>query len=157
MKLWRIAAEKRSYAADDLSGIGAAKSPGRWNDERQAVVYCAPSIAIAVLETAAHIEDVALPLNRFLVQIDIPDDVWALHEQLVAGQLPVAWDAIPAGLASVQIGSAWLASNRSPILLVPSVVVPEEWAALINPDHPLSGRIVAKVVRPFEYNKLFRR
>ena len=49
------------------------------------------------------------------------------------------------------------ASNRSPILLVPSVMVPEEWAALINPDHPLSGPIAAKVVRPFEYNKLFRR
>lgn len=91
------------------------------------------------------------------MQIDIPDDVWPLHEQLVAAQLPVAWDAIPAGRASVQVGSAWLSSNRSPILLVPSVMVPEEWAALINPEHPLSGRIVAEVVRPFEYNKLFRR
>ena len=55
-------------------------SPGRWNDEKQAVVYSAPTIAIAVLETAAHIDDAGLPLNRFLVEIDVPDDVWALHE-----------------------------------------------------------------------------
>ncbi len=157
MKLWRIAAETRSYPADDLSGNGAAKSPGRWNDDKQAVVYCAPSIAIAVLETAAHIEDAGLPLNRFLVQIDIPDDVWDLREQFVPAQLPVAWDAIPAGRASVQVGSAWLSSNRSPILLVPSVVVPEECAALINPDHPMAARIAATLVRSFEYNKLFRR
>lgn len=157
MRLWRIAAETRSYPANDLSGNGAAKSPGRWNDDRQAVVYCATSIAIAVLETAAHIDDAGLPLNRFLVQIDIPDAVWALREQLVAAQLPMAWDAIPAGRASVQVGSAWLSSNRSPILLVPSVVVPEEWAALINPDHALCARMVATVSRPFDYNTLFRR
>jgi hypothetical protein len=41
-------------------------------------------------------------------------------------------------------------------LLVPSVIVPEEFAALINPMHPASAKITAKVIRPFEYNKLFR-
>ena len=76
MKLWRIAAETRSYPADSLSGGGAAVSPGRWNEQKQAVVYSAPTIAIAVLETAAHIDDAGLPLNRFLVEIDVPDEVW---------------------------------------------------------------------------------
>ena len=156
MRLWRIAAETRSYPAHDLSGNGAAKSPGRWNDEKQAVVYCAPSIAIAVLETAAHMDDGGLPLNRFLVQIDVPDDVWDLREQFDAARLPIAWAAIPAGRTSVQLGGAWLASNRSAILLVPSVVVPEECAALINPGHPMAARITATVVRPFEFNKLLR-
>ena len=75
MKLWRIAAETRKYAAHDLSGGGAAASPGRWNDDKQAVIYSAPTIAIAVLETAAHIDDAGLPLNRFLVEINVPDDV----------------------------------------------------------------------------------
>jgi RES domain-containing protein len=56
----------------------------------------------------------------------------------------------------VRIGSAWLASLRSPILLVPSVLVPEERAALINTSHPQSKRISAKVLRLFEYNRLFR-
>ena len=156
MILWRIAAETRKYPADDLSGGGAAVSPGRWNDEKQAVLYTAPTIAIAVLETAAHIDDAGLPLNRFLIRIDVPEAVWKKREEVDVSTLPVTWSAIPAGRASVKFGSDWIASVRSPILLVPSVIVPEEMAALVNPSHPLSKRITAKIVRPFDYNKLFR-
>jgi RES domain-containing protein len=154
--LWRIAADTRKYAADDLSGGGAAISPGRWNDDKQAVLYAAPSIGIAVLETAAHIDDAGLPLNRYLVRIDVPDDVWSAREELDVASLPVAWSAIPAGRASVKVGADWLTSMRSPILLVPSVIVPEERAALINPRHPLAGRLTATIVRLFDYNRLFR-
>ena len=156
MKLWRIAADTRRYPAGDLSGGGAAKNPGRWNDSGEQVLYAAPSIAIAVLETAAHIDDAGLPLNRYLLELEVPDDVWDLREELDMAQLPLTWSAIPAGNASVKVGSEWLASLRTPILLVPSVVIPEEQAALINPLHPDSKRITARVVRLFEYNKLFR-
>ena len=156
MRLWRIAAETREYAATDLSGAGAAKSPGRWNDYKEPVVYCAPSIAMAVLETAAHIDDAGLPLNRYLVAIEAPDVVWPRREELDVAKLPPTWAAIPAGRASVKIGSDWLTSVRSAILMVPSVIVPEELAALINPRHPDSFTITAKVVRPFEYSRLFR-
>jgi len=156
VKLWRIAAETRKYAATDLSGMGAAANPGRWNDDKEPVVYCAPTIAIAVLETAAHIDDAGLPLNRYLVEIDVPDRLWAQREALDPAKLPATWSVIPAGRASVRIGSAWLSSLRSAILLVPSVIVPEEWAALINPKHPEARAITASVVRLFEYNRLFR-
>jgi RES domain-containing protein len=156
MILWRIATETRSNSADDLSGGGAAKSPGRWNDVNEPVVYCAPTIALAVLETAAHVDDAGLPLNRFLVRIDVPDDVWAQREQSDIAKLPATWNAIPAGRGSVRFGSAWLASGRSPILLVPSVIVPEEMCALINPKHSVAGKITARAIRAYEYNKLFR-
>ncbi len=156
MILWRIAADTHKYAADDLSGGGAAASPGRWNDHKQPVLYTAPTIAIAVLETAAHIDDAGLPLNRYLVRIEVPDDVWAVREELGAATLPVTWSAIPAGRSSIKIGSDWLASMRSPILLVPSVIVPEEQAALLNPRHPLAPRVTASIVRLFDYNRLFR-
>ena len=150
MKLWRIAADTRQYPADDLSGAGAARSPGRWNHTGEAVIYSAPAISLAVLETAAHIQDAGLPLNRYLLQIDVPSDVWALREVLDIAALPVTWAAIPAGRASAAVGSAWLGSLRSPILLVPSVVVPEERASLINPKHPASAGITAHMVRLFE-------
>ena len=156
MKLWRIAAETRKYAADDLSGTGAAVSPGRWNDEHEAVVYCAPTIAMAVLETAAHIDDAALPLNKYLVEIDVPDGVWLQREEVHIAALPATWAAIPAGRGSVTFGSDWLASLRSLVLLVPSVIVPEEPIALINPAHADATRLSAKVRRLFEYNRLFR-
>jgi RES domain-containing protein len=154
--LWRIAADTRHYSADDLSGAGAARSPGRWNDDGQAVLYAAPTIALAALETAAHIDDTGLPLNRFLVRLDVPEEVWEARQTRDPASLPPAWGAIPAGRASVRIGADWLRAAQSPILLVPSVIVPEEPVALINPLHPLAKQITAAIVRPLDYNRLFR-
>ena len=138
MRLWRIAAETKTYPATDLTGGGPAKNPGRWNDRNESVIYAAPSISIAALETAAHIDDTGFPLNRYLIDLDVPYDVWKMREKFGLAALPPTWSAIPAGNASMKIGSRWLMSLRSPILLVPSVVVPEEQAALINPLHPES-------------------
>ena len=156
MRLWRIAAETRTYPAADLSGAGAAAYPGRWNDHKEPVVYCAPAIAMAVLETAAHVDDSGLPLNRFLVAIEVPDTVWARREEIDGAALPPTWAAIPAGRASIKIGSDWLASHRSPILMVPSAIVPEEWTSLINPRHTDASTISASAVRAFDYRRLFR-
>jgi RES domain-containing protein len=154
--LWRIAAETRKYGADDLSGAGAAKSPGRWNDDGQPALYTAPTIAIAVLETAAHVDDSGLPLNRYLVQIDVPDAAWAARDVMDVSKLPITWAAIPAGRVSVQAGADWLRGMTALILEVPSVIVPEEPAALLNPLHTDAKKLSAKVVRLFEYNRLFR-
>ncbi len=156
MILWRIAAETRSWAADDLSGAGAAAHPGRWNDVGQPVVYASASLALAVLESAAHIDDAGLPLNRFVLRIDLPEDVFAQRETVDASALPTTWSAIPAGRASMRFGAAWLESLRSPILLLPSVIVPEEPVALLNPRHPLAAKLKASIVRPFDFNRLFR-
>lgn len=156
MILWRIAAETRQVRADDLSGAGAARHPGRWNDEGQPALYTAPTIALAVLETAAHIDDAGLPLNRYLVRIEVPDKVWAAREVMDIARLPASWAAIPAGRASVQAGADWLRSQSAAILEVPSVIVPEEPATLINPRHPEATLLKARIVRLFEYNRLFR-
>jgi RES domain-containing protein len=156
MILWRIATETRKYPADDMSGGGAALYPGRWNEERQPVVYATLAVSLAVLETAAHIADAGLPLNRFLIRIDVPTRVWNAREQIDAGSLPATWAAIPAGKASARFGADWIRSGRSAILLVPSVIVPEEWVALVNPAHGDAVKLKAQVVRAFEYNRLFR-
>lgn len=156
MILWRIAAQPRMYAADDLSGAGAAKHPGRWNDDGQPVLYTAPTIAMAVLETAAHVDDAGLPLNRYLVQIEVPNGVWAARTVIDVSKLPVTWAAIPAGRASILIGAEWLRGMTTAILQVPSVIVPEEPAALINTLHPDARKLSAKIVRLCDYNRLFR-
>lgn len=155
--LWRVAASTRTYGADDLSGTGAAARPGRWNDDGQKIVYCAQTPSLAVLETAAQVDSGGLPLNRFLVAIEVPDDVWARRDHLDLVTLDPSWSAIPAGLASVQVGAKWLLSMRTALLLVPSVIVYEEFAVLINPAHADAAGITAKVVRKFEYDLLFRR
>ena len=85
--LWRIATETRDYKANDLSGGGAAKSPGRWNAPGQFVVYAAETLALAVLETTAHIDNAGLPLNRFVVQIQVPQALWEARAELKAAYL----------------------------------------------------------------------
>ena len=72
-----------------MTGAGAAKHPGRWNHYKEAVVYCAPTIAMAVLETAAHIDDSGLPSNRYLIEIEVSDATWARREQVDVAKMPL--------------------------------------------------------------------
>ena len=156
MILWRIASETRQYGAADLSGAGAAAKPGRWNAIGEAVLYAAPTIAMAVLETAAHLDDAGLPQNRFVVRIDVPEKMWRARITLGVDALPVAWAAIPAGRTSVGFGSRWLREGASALLEVPSVIVPEETVVALNATHPEIERLKATVVRRFDYPRLFR-
>ena len=72
------------------------------------------------------------------------------------GALPATWSAIPAGRASVGLGSRWLKEGAAALLQVPSVIVPEESVVVINPAHRDTARLKASVVRPFEYQRIFR-
>ena len=152
VNLWRIAADTPQWGADDLSGKGAALRGGRWNHAGEHAAYAATSVSLAAWETRAHFgHGTRLPWNRFLVRIDVPNDVWAARET-VAKPLPVGWDAIPEGLVSRALGSGWLRSKRSALLVVPSVIVSEECNVLINPAHADAQRIKAVKLRKFVYD-----
>lgn len=156
IRLWRIATETRTYRATDLTGAGAAQHPGRWNTTGEFVLYATQSLALAVLETAAHIDSIGLPLNKYVVQLAVPSAVWKRRAQLKLATLDHAWSAIPAGKISVDAGSEWYQSGSSALLLVPSVVVPEETVVLINATHRDADKLTATVARRFDYNHLFR-
>jgi RES domain-containing protein len=153
---WRIATDARRYPADDMSGAGAAARGGRWNDRGTALVYTSESRALACLETLVHLDDGGLPLNRYLIRIDIPDAVWKAARQATPATLPVGWDAEPASITSVMLGTAWAQSGATAILRVPSVIVPEEENILINPAHPDTARIKATKVRRWLYDPRLR-
>ena len=150
----RIAVEARSYHCDDMTGAGAKDTGGRWNDKGTAIVYSSPNIGLAVLETLVHIGTHSLPLNRYLIRIDIPDEVF--NEATEIARPPVGWDAQPAGLTSIEVGETWVRSGVSAILRVPSVIVPEELNILINPAHPDAKRCKATRVRRFIYDDRLR-
>jgi RES domain-containing protein len=152
MEAWRIATDTPHYSADDLTGAGAKVTGGRWNSKGNAMLYCASTIALANLETVVHLAAGTLPLNRYLVRLDIPDAVWMAKQELTYRNAPVGWDALPAGLASIAYGDAWLANSSSAVLCVPSIVVPEEQNILINPSHPDAKLIVATKLRRWEYD-----
>jgi RES domain-containing protein len=150
--LWRVASDTPSWTADDTSGKGAASKGARWNHPGEPVTYAATSISLAAWETRAHFgRGAALPWNRFLVRIDVPDEVWVARHVL-SRPPPVGWDAIPEGIVSRNEGSAWLNARASALLAVPSVIIDEEDNLLINPAHADSARIVAKKLRRFVYD-----
>lgn len=151
--VWRIAIEAPAYTANDLTGTGAKITGGRWNSKGVPVVYCATTIALATLETVHYLRSGALPFNRFLVRVDIPDDVWEARQ--VLAPLPGGWDTIPAGLTSMRAGDAWLASHTSALLLVPSVIVPEEFNVLVNPRHFEAAGIQASTMKRWLYDPRF--
>lgn len=151
--LWRIAADTPRYTADDLSGIGAKLTGGRWNSKGVPVVYCATSIALATLETVHYLRAGTLPFNRFLVRIEVPEAVWQARQLL--DPVPGGWDAIPAGLSSSRAGDGWCTAGKTALLVVPSVIVPDECNVLINPRHPDAAALTASTVRRWQYDPRF--
>ena len=151
--LWRIAVETPAYPASDLSGTGARITGGRWNSKGAPVVYCSTSIALATLETVHYLRGGGLPFNRYLVRIAIPDDVWNARQ--VFDPCPGGWDAIPAGLSGKQAGDGWIAAGKSALLLVPSVIVPDECNVLLNPRHADAAAVTASTVRRWSYDPRF--
>lgn len=152
VSVWRIATDAKTYLADDMTGTGAGLTGGRWNSEGRKVTYCASNRALACLETTVHLNAGGLPLNRYLVEISIPDDIWSAAEVHSTSTLSVGWDAEPASKTSMDFGDEWLRSARSALLVIPSVIVPEELNVLINPDHSDSGLLSAKKIRKWLYD-----
>jgi RES domain-containing protein/uncharacterized protein (DUF2384 family) len=150
--LWRIASDTRDYTADDLSGKGAEITGGRWNDRGTPVVYTSCNRALAALETIVHLNAGGLPLNRYLIEIIIPDDVWAQAQACDHTIAPVGWDSEPASRTSSDFGTNWARSNDTLLLRVPSVIVPEEQNVLINPRHRDLTKISARKIRKWIYD-----
>jgi RES domain-containing protein len=150
--LWRVASDTPDWTAEDLAGKGAAHQGARWNGPGEHVTYAATSISLAAWETRAHFgKGATLPWNRYLVKVDVPDDLWRARTR-IATPLAIGWDAIPEGMVSRAFGSAWLAAGASALLEVPSVIINEERNILINPRHRDARRIRATKVRRFLYD-----
>ncbi len=152
MSVWRIGTDTPTYTADDLSGEGAKQTGGRWNRKGVPVVYTSQSASLACLEMLVHLNTGGLPLNRYLVRINIPLNVWKKAKRFEAATLPIGWEATPAGKVSLDIGDQWLASNSSALLIVASAIVPQEHNVLINPSHPDAASITATKVSKWYYD-----
>ncbi len=134
MIVWRIV--RPVYAANPLSGIGAARRGSRWNSKGVRMAYAATSRPLAVLEALVHVGRDYLPLDAVLLPVEVPD---SLVEQL--GSPPSGWDELPFSQTARMAGDRWIAEGKSLGILVPSAVLPLERNLLINPAHPGFCRI----------------
>lgn len=155
-RIWRIATRGPTWQADDLSGMRAAQDPGRWNSSGVPLVYASTSIALACLETLVHLcGDQGLPLQRWLVAIDISADHWQQRTSFTTDDLE-GWDATPPQKVSADWGDRWISAQQSLLAVVPSVIVPEEHNVLINPAHPGRRDLEAVVIRRWTYDSRLR-
>jgi RES domain-containing protein len=127
---WRIVKEK--HASTAFSGEGARLFEGRWNSAGVPIVYCSEHLSLAALEILVHTQAATIHHNfrtfravwdsRIMLSIAIKD-------------LPMGWNRYPPSAASRSIGNNWVKSGRTPVLAVPSVIVPRERTFLLNPKH----------------------
>ena len=107
---------------------------------------------MACLETIVHLgASKSLPLNLYMVRIDVPTDVWA-QVTMIDIASHIGWDALPVGMVSINWGTKWCANMTSALALVPSVVVPEEFNVLLNPVHGDAAKLKATKIRKWLYD-----
>ena len=132
-----------------FDGAGAAEYGARWNSPGRSVIYAASSLSLAMLEQLAHTETGRLPHNHAFIEIAIPDSI---PKQTLSLNEVAGWN-IEDLATSRAYGDRWLAEQRTCVLLVPSVIVPIESNALINPSHADFVRVVASVPHNVNWDK----
>lgn len=150
VSVWRISRATKEYAADDVTGKGAELYGGRWNIKGTPMVYASSSLPLALLETLAHLgPNGAAVRDRFIVEILVPPEIMAAAQTLNRHAIDPAWCAEPASASSQTLGNRWATALDSCLLIVPSVLLPEETNLLINPRHPAAKSIVSRTVRQY--------
>ena len=148
MTVFRIA--KRKYI-DDVSGEGARLYGGRWNSKGTSVVYTAENRALATIEYLVHIPISLLPVDTFIAEIQIPDEID--HERIRVETLPENWASNPPPMELAKLGEEWARRRETLVLRVPSAVVKEEWNILINPKHELADKVIVASIEPVAFDK----
>ena len=88
MIVYRIAkSEKRSK---DISGMGAFKEGGRWNNPGTYMLYTSENSSLAYLENLVHFEDSNIPPNLYIIKIELKVED-ALIFNLPAKAYPKDW------------------------------------------------------------------
>lgn len=146
MRVFRLTRKKYS---NDFNGFGAAKYGYRWNSKGTEIIYTAESRALAMAEVIVHLSLSSLPRNYVMMEIDIPASVKI--EILLAG-LDTNWNMVPGVVSTQKFGDAFVNSNTSSVLKVPSAVVQGDYNYLINPKHKdfIKIKVVEEVSFPFD-------
>ncbi len=147
---WRLVSEAR--ADDAFSGEGARLYGGRWTPPGVRATYLSTSRSLAALEVLVHNAERA-PSSRFLFfEVRFPEEfVQTISEHDLAAD----WRSYPPRKSTVELGRRWLQDRPSPVLRVPSILIPEESNYLLNPEHPRAEEIELRHPRPFTFDPRF--
>ena len=147
-RVWRISAA--AYVNRIFTGEGAYRYGGRWNSPGHAVVYMSESLSLCALETLTHMVKMHMMQGYKCVWVEIPDELITIVEPEA---LPADWRAVPASKSTKKIGDEWLSSQRTPVLKVPSTVIPVENNFVLNPSQPVFDELTIGDVQDFEFDE----
>ncbi len=147
MRAFRIV--KKRHVLTAFSGDGARAYGGRWNFAGIPMVYSAHTRALAALESLAHYGGAERRMAFVTFEIEFPDK---LAIQLKESDLPRDWRSDEPSPLTQALGSEWQRSGRSVALVVPSVLVPQEYCVLLNPEHPDTDKIMVMYPQPFTFD-----
>lgn len=120
---------------------GAMLAGGRWNPIGTPMLYTAQNLSLACIEILVHLDKGQLPR----------DYVWSVTELSEMPELLTFRDLTD--VASCQLaGRSWASTNNQLATQVPSVVIPEEFNILLNPNHANYRSLVWSQPLPFRFD-----
>jgi RES domain-containing protein len=113
------------------------------------MVSTAGSASLAALEMLVHLGRGATLPAYVLIACSFDE---TLVSRLDRSRLPAHWRSYPAPPELQLLGDEWLKSDRSPVLEVPSAVIPTESNYLLNPRYREFASVRVSTPEPFEFD-----
>ncbi|WP_069658654.1 RES family NAD+ phosphorylase [Arcticibacter eurypsychrophilus] len=131
MYVYRIVkSEKRT---EDLSGMGAFRAGGRWNDKGTYVLYTSENSSLAFLENLVHFDAGETPEDLYVMEISVQNE--NLIFQIPDSDYPRDWLNTD-NLACKRLGDQLLSDHKILGIKVRSAVNQSEYNILLDPLFP---------------------
>ena len=134
MLVYRIAFKEYS------NSLFAPGLSGRWNGAGRKVIYTAESIPLAFLENMIRRKGVGFNHDFKTMIIEMPDTLTIT--EIKASDLAEGWRSFDDYTYCQKIGNAWYDQGETPVVKVPSAVLPDNSNYVINAMHPDFKRVV---------------
>ena len=145
---------KAKYA--NLSGVGAALAPGRWNSPGQEAIYTSTEIGVPVLERLAHTPKDLIPSNLALMRIRISGHWEAQRDVLVDLKTSASlwiYRSVARAKQEFQRVPHFFAVGINPFAVaVPSVIVPVWNVVLFPQGKGFWEHVSLESVEPFQFD-----
>lgn len=131
MDVYRIVKTKNRTA--DLSGTGAYRTGGRWNNKGTYMLYTSINSSLALLESLVHFDILDIPAQLYIVRLSVNDSapIFSLPEV----SYPKNWMQHEL-IENKNMGDKWMNDKRFLAIKVRSAVNTSEYNYLLNPLFP---------------------
>ena len=132
--------------SSDLTGTGAFLYGGRWNRPGSYLLYTAENNVLAAFEVALRVPLEHISKEYIMVPIEVPD-----LAEILETTLPRQWYGKTD--LTQEAGENFIREGKALAMKVPSALISDSYNILINPRHPMHGRVKVHPPRPILFDK----